>query len=95
MNCSLPDFSVHGILQARILESVAIPFSKDLPDPGLGLGLLLCSQILYSLNHQEVLFPYYINVSSVPSSISSQCSSPLLSLLGSLGYPAHSWYLKF
>ena len=28
MDCSLPDSSVHGILQARILEWVAIPFSK-------------------------------------------------------------------
>ena len=28
MNCSLPDSSVHGILQARILEWVAIPFFK-------------------------------------------------------------------
>ena len=28
MNCSLPSSSVHGILQARILEWVAISFSK-------------------------------------------------------------------
>ena len=27
-----PGSSVHGILQARILEWVAIPFSRDLPD---------------------------------------------------------------
>ena len=30
-----PDSSVLGILQARILEWVAIPFSKDLPNPGI------------------------------------------------------------
>ena len=30
---SLPDFSVYGILQARILKWVAIPFSRDLPKP--------------------------------------------------------------
>ena len=35
MDCSPPDSSVHGILQARILECVAIPFSRDLPDPGI------------------------------------------------------------
>ena len=29
MNCSLPGFSVHGILQARNLEWVAIPFSRE------------------------------------------------------------------
>jgi hypothetical protein len=28
MNCSLPGSSVHGIFQARILEWVAIPFSR-------------------------------------------------------------------
>ena len=28
MDCSLPGSSVHGILQARIMEWVAIPFSK-------------------------------------------------------------------
>ena len=35
MDSSLPGSSVHGILQARILEWVAIPFSGDLPDPGI------------------------------------------------------------
>ena len=28
MDCSLPGSSVHGILQARILEGVAIPLSR-------------------------------------------------------------------
>ena len=28
MDCSLPGFSVHGILQARILEWVAMPSSR-------------------------------------------------------------------
>ena len=28
-------FSVHGILQARILEKGAIPFSRCLPNPGI------------------------------------------------------------
>ena len=31
---SLPGSSVHGILQARILEWVAFPSPEDLPDPG-------------------------------------------------------------
>ena len=36
MDCSPPGFSVHGILQARILEWVAMPSSKgDLPEPGI------------------------------------------------------------
>ena len=29
MDCSPPGFSIHGILQARILEWIAIPFSRD------------------------------------------------------------------
>ena len=32
MDCSLPDSSVHGTLQARILEWVAFPSPGDLPD---------------------------------------------------------------
>ena len=35
MDCSLPGFSVHGILQARILEWVPFPSPGDLPDPGI------------------------------------------------------------
>ena len=33
MDCSPPDSSVHGILQARILEWVAIPFSRGSSQP--------------------------------------------------------------
>ena len=35
MNSSPPGSSVHGILQAGILEWVAILFSRDLPNPGI------------------------------------------------------------
>ena len=35
MGCSLPGCSVHGILQARILQWVAMPFSRDRPDSGI------------------------------------------------------------
>ena len=35
MDCSLPGCSVHGILQARILEWVAMPSFRGLPDPGI------------------------------------------------------------
>ena len=35
MDDSPPGSSVHGILQARILEWVAMPSSKDLPNPGI------------------------------------------------------------
>ena len=35
MDHSPPGFSVHGILQARILEWVTIPFLEDLSCPGI------------------------------------------------------------
>ena len=35
LDCSLPGSSVHGILQARELEWVAISFFWDLPNPGI------------------------------------------------------------
>ena len=34
-DCSPPGSSVHGILQARILEWVAISFSRGSSDPGI------------------------------------------------------------
>ena len=33
--CDPMNYTVHGILQARILEWVAFPFSRDLPNPGI------------------------------------------------------------
>ena len=35
MDCSLPVSSVHGILQARILEWIAVPSPGNLPNPGI------------------------------------------------------------
>ena len=37
MDCSLPGSSVHGILQASILEWVAFPIPGDLPNSGIEL----------------------------------------------------------
>ena len=38
VDCSPPDSSVHGILQTRIPEWVAIPFSREYSDPGIEAG---------------------------------------------------------
>ena len=52
-DCSLLGSSVHGILQARILEWVAIPFSRgSFPMQGSNLGLLHCRWVLCHLSHQ-------------------------------------------
>ena len=40
MDCSLPQPSVHGIFQARILEWIAISFSGYLPDPEIKHSLV-------------------------------------------------------
>ena len=54
MDCSPPGFSVHGNLQARMLEWVAMPFSRASSRPrDCTLGLPHCRWILYCLSHQE------------------------------------------
>ena len=55
MDCSPPGSSVHGILQARILEWVAIPFSGIFLTQGLNLSFLHYRQILYHLSHRGSL----------------------------------------
>ena len=52
-NCSPPSSPVHGILQARILEWGAIPFSRAIfLTQGSNPGLLHCRQSLYSPSYQ-------------------------------------------
>ena len=57
MDYSPPGSSVHGIVQERILEWVAISFSRVLSQPRINYnpGLLYCRQILYHLSHQGSL----------------------------------------
>ena len=52
MDCSPPGSSVHGILQARILELVAVLFSSGSFQSRSNLGLLHYRQVLYQLSHQ-------------------------------------------
>ena len=54
MDCSLPGSSLHGILQARVLECVAIFLLQGIfLTQGSNPGLLLCRQTLYQLIHKE------------------------------------------
>ena len=51
--CDSMDYIIHGILQSRILEWVAIPFSRGIfPTQEFNPGLLHCRRILYQLSHQ-------------------------------------------
>ena len=53
MGCNPPGSSVHGIFQARILEWVAISFSRgSFPTQGSNLRLLPYRQIFYPLGYQ-------------------------------------------
>ena len=57
MDCSPPGSSVHGILQARIQEWVALPFSRGSSGPRdqTHISYVSCRQVLYPLSHQGTL----------------------------------------
>ena len=61
MGCSPPDSSVHGIIQARILERVAISFYKG-PSPPRDHTCISCTgrQILYDCTTWEA--PIYTSI---------------------------------
>ena len=50
--CDPMDYTVHGILHARILEWKPFPSPGDLPNQGLNPGLPHCRWILYLLSHK-------------------------------------------
>ena len=51
-DCSPPGSSVNGILKEKILEWVALSFSRGSSSRGMNLSLLHCRQILHHLSHQ-------------------------------------------
>ena len=55
VNCSLPGSSIHGTVQARILERVAIPSSRgsSQPSDGTRVSYVPCigRQVLYHYRH--------------------------------------------
>ena len=53
MDCSLPGSSIHGIFQARVLEWVAISFSRGSSQPRDRTWVsLIVGRCFYRLNHQ-------------------------------------------
>ena len=52
MDCNPPGSSVHGILQARIMEWVAIPFSRGSFWPRDWTRVSCIADVLYWLSHQ-------------------------------------------
>ena len=90
MNCSLLGSFVHGIFQARILEWVAICFSRVSSQPSdQTLVLPHRGQTLYHLSHQEspnitVLYNLKVLVAPVMSNSlwPMDCSPPVYSVPG-------------
>ena len=76
MDCGLPGFSVHGILQARILEWVAMPLSRgsSLPRDQTCVSYVFSyigSKVLYHQHHPGS--PLVIQFSSVTQSSPTLC----------------------
>ena len=70
MDCSPPGFSVHGFFQARILEWVAIPFSRRSSWPrDWTLASCIGRQIPYHLSHLSV------NIYGLPQLLSGKESA--------------------
>ena len=67
MDCSSPDFSVHGIFQARILEWVVISFSKGSSPPKdrTIFSCVSCNgrQILYHCTTWKAMSPALLKIS--------------------------------
>ena len=56
MNCSLPGSSIHGILQARVLEWVAISFSRGSSQPrDQTLGSHIAGKPNFTYGHHQIV----------------------------------------
>ena len=81
--CNPMDYTVHGLLQARILEWLAFPFSTVFSTQGLNPGLPHCRQTLYHLSHHRSLCYVYFTIiknnnkrNEEPSPLPSSKTSP-------------------
>ena len=79
MDCSPPDSSVHGILQARILEWIAMPSCRESSQPRDRTVYLRCKMCLFHLLHWQVG-----SLSLAPPSSPLYCVGTTKSLSGSL-----------
>ena len=104
MEHSPPGSSVHGILQARMLEyGCHSLLQRVFPDQGLNPGLLHCKHILYHISRGKSLMLWL--KAAVICSPSYICSSPvhqlilvvlrLATLLDAEGQPALALHSKF
>ena len=89
--CDSMDYAVHGVLQARILERVAVSFSRGSSQPRSQTqesnpGLLHCRRILYQLSQKgSPNFNLPLNLGLKAPSLNSGVISG--SNLGACAYP--------
>ena len=62
MDCSLPGCSVHGILQARILEWVALPISFEFPGSYSKFPLTVLHMIIFMFQCYSFFFKSLLNL---------------------------------
>ena len=79
MDCSLPGFSFHGIFQARVLEWVAISYSRISSQPrdrtqasltitnSWSILKLMSIESVMSSNHLILCYPFLLPPSTIPS----------------------------
>ena len=93
MDCSLSASSVHGILRGRILEWVALPYSRGSSQPRDQTWVSCVSriglQILYHLCHREPSISEFAQITVRSIGDATQPSHPLLSPSFSFNLPQH------
>jgi len=72
--CDPMDYTVHGILQARIPQWIAVPFSRGSSQARDWTGLPRCGQILYQLSHLGSPWEYKANANIYTYIYIKQCS---------------------
>ena len=91
MDCSPPGSSVHGILQTRIMELVAIPFSRgsSRPRDQTWVSCISCisRRILYGLSHQESPFHQNFTLTTPPKLESPMTTTMLNPMVRSIFTP--------
>ena len=78
MDCSLPGSSVHGVLQARILEWVATPFSSGSSGPGDQTQVSLIAGRFFTIwatRGAQILTPSHPSRSSQSTELTSLCDT--------------------
>ena len=77
MDCSLPGSSIHGILQARIVDWVAMPSPENLPDPGMEPMSLISPALAVRFFRTRATWKAFICIRHMSKSTRERNGSPL------------------